>query len=686
MLFILICLPFLAAGAPAFPSPQSNDYGDLIVNYAEGAQVPKELGYEVHAYVSVVDSNGNPIPDLAVGDFLVTEDSLPVELTQVAEVTSPISLILAIDASQSMQAQGKMSAVVEAATAFVGRLEPQDKVALFSFHAAVEREAELTTDHSLVADYIELLTSTPGGTCLYDAAYQAVELASATRGRRAVVLLTDGRDEVVQSDGTTQACSKLIFDDVADFAADTAHVPVYTVTVGEDADAASMARLAELTGGLHAQLAGASDVEAYFNLLSKQLSSQYEIVYRSKAAPGPHNLYVEVKVSGAPLSGTRSFVLPELTAFPIITTPSDGSTVSGSLTVKVDVKGSGDVNRLALLVDGKEIASDTALPFEFQWDSRSLAGKTATLEIAIFDSGNNEIARSEAFSVSVAAPPTLAPTSAPTAAPLATAVPGPQTTNNGLVPVAIAIVGTLVVAGAAFAGWRWWQGRQQAAYVVWSGADGEPFATLVLEQSDTLAVGRRFDLRKPVTILGRSSNNDIVLPDRPVSRSHAELREKEGVLTLIEIKSEQDGKVMPPRYGTFVNDSPVPPAGKALKHGDRIRLGSRTTLRLERPEKVREDVTYDSLAIDDRTFDQLTPAEAKDPDATRELPEEAAQDPDLSQPSPTPNPAVNPDKTYFQDEDNTREIPSSASALDADDSTRELPPGADDADSTRQVS
>jgi len=686
MLFILICLPFVAAGAPAMPGAQSGGYGDLVGDYIEGVQVPRELAYEVHAYVSVVDSNGNPIPDLAATDFLVTEDSLPIKLTEVAEVSSPISLILAIDTSQSMQAQGKMTAVVEAATAFVGGLGTQDKAALISFDARVERRAELTTDHGLVADYVQLLDTALGGTCLYDAAYQAVELASATGGRRAVVLLTDGRDEVVLADGATQPCSKLIFDDVADFAADTAHVPVYTVTVGDDADAASMARLSELTGGLHAQLAGAAEVEAYFNLLSKQLSSQYEIVYRSTAAPGPHNLYVEVTLSGAPLGGTRSFVLPELAAFPVITAPSNGSTVSGSLTVQADVKGSGDVSRLALLVNGQEVASDSALPFEFQWDSSSLIGKTAALEIAIYDSGNKEIVRSEAISVSVAAPPTLAPTSAPTALPVATAAPLINETDNGALPIAIAILSTLVVAGLAFAGWRWWQGRQQAAYVVWSGAEGEPFATLVLEQSDTLVAGRRFDLRKPVTVLGRSSNNDIVLPDRPVSRSHAELREKDGVLTLVEIKSEQDGKVMPPRYGTFVNESPVPPAGKALKHGDRIRLGSRTTLRLERPEKAREDVTYDSLAIDDRTFDQLSLAEAKDPDATRELPEESAQEKGVGQPSPTLTPAVDPDKTYLKDEDNTREIASSASALNVDDNTRELPSSPDDADSTREIS
>ena len=39
------------------------------------------------------------------------------------------------------------------------------------------------------------------GTCLYDAAYQAVEMASTTPpGRRAVVLFTDGKDETASGE------------------------------------------------------------------------------------------------------------------------------------------------------------------------------------------------------------------------------------------------------------------------------------------------------------------------------------------------------------------------------------------------------------------------------------------------------------------------------------------------------
>ncbi len=145
--------------------------------------------------------------------------------------------------------------------------------------------------------------------------------------------------------------------------------------------------------------------------------------------------------------------------------------------------------------------------------------------------------------------------------------------------------------------------------MVWS-SSGEPFATLVVEQSDNIPAGRHYDLSKPITTLGRSTTSDIVLPDRPVSRTHAELREVDGTLYVFEVKSEEDGKLKTPRYGTFVNDEPVPANGRALKHGDKLRLGSRIVLRVERPDKDRADVTLDALT-EDRTFDQIPSSAAK---------------------------------------------------------------------------
>ena len=100
------------------------------------------------------------------------------------------------------------------------------------------------------------------------------------------------------------------------------------------------------------------------------------------------------------------------------------------------------------------------------------------------------------------------------------------------------------------------------------------------------------------------------MPDRPVSRTHAELREVDGTLYVFEVKSEEDGKLKTPRYGPFVNDEPVPANGRALKHGDKLRLGSRIVLRVERPDKDRADVTLDALT-EDRTFDQIPSSAAK---------------------------------------------------------------------------
>jgi hypothetical protein len=82
--------------------------------------------------------------------------------------------------------------------------------------------------------------------------------------------------------------------------------------------------------------------------------------------------------------------------------------------------------------------------------------------------------------------------------------------------------------------------------------------------------GDRWDLSKPVTTLGRSLENDVVLRDQRVSRIHAELRSVEGSYLLRDLGSTN---------GTQVADEPV--TERALKDGDSISLGGyRITLRL----------------------------------------------------------------------------------------------------------
>ncbi|RMG04150.1 MAG: FHA domain-containing protein [Acidobacteria bacterium] len=72
--------------------------------------------------------------------------------------------------------------------------------------------------------------------------------------------------------------------------------------------------------------------------------------------------------------------------------------------------------------------------------------------------------------------------------------------------------------------------------------------------------------------IGRSAEADLCLDDTNISRIHATIYRERDKIWIIDENSTN---------GTFVNGIKVPPEGKPLKHGDRIRIGLYTELLLQ---------------------------------------------------------------------------------------------------------
>jgi pSer/pThr/pTyr-binding forkhead associated (FHA) protein len=83
----------------------------------------------------------------------------------------------------------------------------------------------------------------------------------------------------------------------------------------------------------------------------------------------------------------------------------------------------------------------------------------------------------------------------------------------------------------------------------------------------------RYPLARPVVMLGRALDNDVVLEDTRVSRYHAELRTRTGRFHLRDLRSTN---------GTFLNGRPVVEA--PLRAGDIISLGGLELMFQAEPE------------------------------------------------------------------------------------------------------
>ena len=205
---------------------------DVVVHYVEGRPAAGQMAYDIVAYVSVADGTGNPINDLMSADFALTEDSQKVDLLS-ADLASddPINLVLVLDTSGTMTGPG-ISAAKAAASNFISGLAAGDRVAIVTFDDSARTIIDFTTDHNAASNELQLVDATRNaGTCMYDAAYQAVQMtATVPSGRRAVILFTDGVDE--KSGGGT--CSVHTPEDVINLATEGGtRTPIYTLGMGD---------------------------------------------------------------------------------------------------------------------------------------------------------------------------------------------------------------------------------------------------------------------------------------------------------------------------------------------------------------------------------------------------------------------------------------------------------------------
>jgi len=153
-------------------------------------------------------------------------------------------------------------AVREAANTFVDAVRAEDKLALITFSDKPSFAHLLSTNRdwsrAAIAQY-----QTSGGTALYDALWNSVMHLKPEAGRRAIVLLTDGRDE--NNPGTGPG-SEHSLEDVLTLNKSVG-ATIFAIGLGTKVDRAGLERLAQETGG-----------DAYFPATGGELADQYRQV------------------------------------------------------------------------------------------------------------------------------------------------------------------------------------------------------------------------------------------------------------------------------------------------------------------------------------------------------------------------------------------------------------------------
>ncbi|HEX8557207.1 MAG TPA: VWA domain-containing protein [Pyrinomonadaceae bacterium] len=222
------------------PPPPRDDDAPEEVDEGEAVRVETNL---VTLPVIASDRGGRYVPDLKSEEFSVAEDGAEQKVAFFATVSEPFTVVLLIDTSASTTVE-KMRQVQDAAVAFTEELRAGDRVKVISFDDEVRDLCDFTSDRGALSSAIR--ATRPGkGTRLYDAFDLAQRSLRRVRGRKAVIMLTDGMDYYSQS---------RTFDDNRR-AAEESDVVVYPVRFDTRAETEQLAR-EQARGGRTIDLGG----------------------------------------------------------------------------------------------------------------------------------------------------------------------------------------------------------------------------------------------------------------------------------------------------------------------------------------------------------------------------------------------------------------------------------------------
>jgi Ca-activated chloride channel family protein len=221
----------------------------------------------VEVYATVTDRHGEPLTGLTADDFHVAEDGVPQAVTAFAAGEFPLAVGVGVDRSFSMGGRSDRLAVAKsAARTFVRDLRPDDQVMVMAIGSETSVVAPLSAGHEEALGAIDRLDAW-GTTPLYDATVAALDGIQPAKGRRALVLLSDGTDrysEVTAADLVEQARRR--------------DVLVYPIAIGASRPPV-FAELAAATGGRSFFAKEPRELASALTTIARELRFQYLLGY-----------------------------------------------------------------------------------------------------------------------------------------------------------------------------------------------------------------------------------------------------------------------------------------------------------------------------------------------------------------------------------------------------------------------
>ena len=268
--------------------------------FKTGAQI-------VPMYITVLDSAKRLVPDLQQADFEIFDNNQPAKIILFQNEPEPFSVVVMLDTSGSMT--GSIDLLRDAAEQFLIRLLPEDRGMVGAFNDKIQfpiRDFTANRD-----ELISALKDVDFGypTRLFDAIEASLDELQRIKGRRVVLVFTDGDD----------TASKVGMGDVLDRAR-TDEAMIYSIGLesvyfnGQSQVRTrpdrGLKRLSDETGGGYFELKKTDDLGPTFTRVAQELHSQYVLGFSPATDGKQHKVEVRLKKPGLTARARRSYQAP----------------------------------------------------------------------------------------------------------------------------------------------------------------------------------------------------------------------------------------------------------------------------------------------------------------------------------------------------------------------------------------
>ncbi|HKF06408.1 MAG TPA: VWA domain-containing protein [Candidatus Sulfotelmatobacter sp.] len=250
----------------------------------------------VNVFVTVTDQHGAPIGGLTKENFVLKEDDHEQQIKVFdKESALPLSIALAIDTSLSTRHDLPLEQA--SAKRFAHEiLRPIDGLSVYTFSEIVKQVTQgYTADLKRIDESIDHI-HLGAATALFDAIYEASRSLDRRKGRKVIVLITDGGDTISSVDykealRAAEEAEAIVYSIII--------VPIESSAGREIGGEHALIQLSEDTGGKYYYATSISQLDEAFHKISDELRTQYLLAYYpSQRTSFSEFRKIEVKVAG----------------------------------------------------------------------------------------------------------------------------------------------------------------------------------------------------------------------------------------------------------------------------------------------------------------------------------------------------------------------------------------------------